>query len=103
MPCSRAGSICRPRATRPVSSRSRIARPISRDSRRRCARPWRRPNEGGAMKAARVFQLTALLLVAVSVVQAGWWLLDQRGYTIEKVRAARAAYAGQTAAAQALL
>ncbi len=55
------------------------------------------------MKAARVFQLTALLLVAVSVVQAGWWLLDQRGYTIEKVRAARAAYAGQTAAAQALL
>jgi signal transduction histidine kinase len=55
------------------------------------------------MKAARVFQLTALALVAVSVVQVGWWLLDQRGYTIVKVRAARATYAEQTAAAQALL
>ena len=55
------------------------------------------------MKAARVFQLTALALVVVSVVQVGWWLLDQHAYTIEKVRVARAAYAEQVAAAQALL
>ncbi len=55
------------------------------------------------MKAARVFQLTALALVVVSVVQVGWWILDQHGYTVDKVRAARGAYAEQTAAAQALL
>jgi signal transduction histidine kinase len=55
------------------------------------------------MKATRVFQLTALALVVVSAVQVGWWLFDQRAYTIEKVNAARATYAGQTAAAQALL
>jgi signal transduction histidine kinase len=55
------------------------------------------------MKSTRVFQLTALTLVVVSAVQVGWWLFDQRAYTIEKVNAARAAYAGQTAAAQALL
>src|SRR5260370_25179852 len=55
------------------------------------------------MKATRVFQLTVLVLVVVSAVQVGWWLLDQHAYTIEKVRAARAAYAEQTAAAQALI
>jgi len=55
------------------------------------------------MKATRVFQLTALALVAVSAVQVGWWLFDQHAYAVEKVRAARAAYAEQTAAAQALL
>jgi len=55
------------------------------------------------MKAARVFQLTALALVVVSAVQVGWWVYDQHTYTVEKVRAARAAYAEQTAAAQALL
>ncbi len=55
------------------------------------------------MKATRVFQLTALLLVAVSVVQVGWWILDQRGQAVEKVRVVRGAYAEQTAAAQALL
>src|SRR5215831_16615346 len=55
------------------------------------------------MKAARVFQLTALALVVVSAVQVGWWLYDQHAYTVEKVRAARVAYAEQTAAAQALL
>ena len=54
------------------------------------------------MKATRVFQLTVLVLVVVSAVQVGWWLLDQHAYTIEKVRAARVAYAEQTAAAQAL-
>jgi signal transduction histidine kinase len=55
------------------------------------------------MKAPRVFQLTALALVLVSAVQVGWWLYDQHEYTVEKVRAARVAYAEQTAAAQALL
>ena len=55
------------------------------------------------MKATRVFQLTALALVVVSAVQVGWWLFDQHAYTVEKVSAARAAYAQQVAAAQALL
>ena len=55
------------------------------------------------MKAARVFQLTALALVVVSAVQVGWWIYDQHAYAVEKVRAARAAYLEQTAAAQALL
>ena len=35
------------------------------------------------MKAARVFQLTALVLVVVSVVQVGWWILDQRDKAAE--------------------
>ncbi|MGB6604079.1 MAG: HAMP domain-containing sensor histidine kinase, partial [Steroidobacteraceae bacterium] len=55
------------------------------------------------MKATRVFQLTALALVVVSAVQVGWWLYDQHAYTQERLRLARGAYAGQTAAAQALL
>ncbi|MBV8782921.1 MAG: HAMP domain-containing histidine kinase [Gammaproteobacteria bacterium] len=55
------------------------------------------------MKATRVFQLTTLALVLVSVVQVGWWFLDQRTYTIDKVRAAQGAYAEQSRAAQALL
>ena len=55
------------------------------------------------MKATRVFQLTALALVLVAAVQVGWWLFDQHAYTVEKVQAARSAYAEQTAAAQALL
>ncbi|MGP8034064.1 MAG: sensor histidine kinase [Steroidobacteraceae bacterium] len=55
------------------------------------------------MKATRVFQLTALALVVVSAVQVGWWLFDQRAYTIEKVQAARALYSGQVRAAQALI
>ena len=55
------------------------------------------------MKATRVFQLTALALVVVSAVQVGWWILDQHAYSVEKVQTARAAYAAQAAAAQALL
>ncbi len=55
------------------------------------------------MKAGRVFQLTALALVLVAAVQVGWWILDQHAYTVERVQAAREAYAQQTAAAQALL
>ena len=55
------------------------------------------------MKATRVFQVTALALVAVAAVQAGWWLFDQRSYAIEKVREARSLYTQQIVAAQALL
>lgn len=55
------------------------------------------------MKAPRVFQLTALAMVVVSAVQVGWWLYDQHTYTVDKVRTARAAYAEQQAAAQAML
>jgi len=55
------------------------------------------------MKATRVFQLTALVLVIVSVVQVGWWVLDQYDYTTEKVQVARELHAREVAAAQALL
>jgi signal transduction histidine kinase len=55
------------------------------------------------MKATRVFQLTVLVLLVVSAVQVGWWILDRHAQTHENVRAARAAYAEQTSAAQALL
>jgi signal transduction histidine kinase len=55
------------------------------------------------MKASRVFQVTALALVIVAAVQAGYWLVDQRSYAIEKVRDSRALYTQQIIAAQALL
>src|SRR6266702_679287 len=55
------------------------------------------------MKATRVFQLTALALVLVAAVQAGYWLFDQRSYAIEKVRDARTLYTQQVIAAQTLL
>jgi len=55
------------------------------------------------MKAARVFELTALALMVVSAVQVGWWVLDQRSFAVEEVAAARTLYAGQIRAAQALL
>jgi signal transduction histidine kinase len=55
------------------------------------------------MKATRVFQVTALALVVVAAVQAGYWLVDQRSYAIEKMRDARTLYTQQIVAAQALL
>ncbi len=55
------------------------------------------------MKSTRVFQLTTLALVLVSVVQVGWWLFDQRVFTATSVEATRNAYAEQASAAQALL
>jgi signal transduction histidine kinase len=55
------------------------------------------------MKTTRVFQITALLLVIVSVIQVGWWVYDQHDYSTQKLRDARAAYAREVAAAQALL
>ena len=55
------------------------------------------------MKAPRVFQLTALALVLVSILEVGWWLLDQHHFAVAKVREMDAAYAQQVVAAQALL
>ena len=55
------------------------------------------------MKSPRVFQLTTLALVLVSAVQVAWWVFDQRTYTQQTTAAARAGYAEQAAAAQALL
>ncbi len=55
------------------------------------------------MKSTRVFQLTALALVAVSAVQVAWWLFDQRSQAVEKVQFVRALYSRQVDAAQALL
>jgi signal transduction histidine kinase len=55
------------------------------------------------MKTTRVFQITALLLVIVSVIQVGWWVYDQHDYSTQKLRDVRLAYAREVAAAQALL
>ena len=95
----------RPRRV-PAAVRLRGVLPVARthDDRPHALRDRSRGGPGGdRMKSPRVFQLTALALVVVSAVQVGWWLFDQHAYTVEKVNAARAAYAGQTAAAQALL
>ncbi|MBX5460462.1 MAG: HAMP domain-containing histidine kinase [Steroidobacteraceae bacterium] len=55
------------------------------------------------MKTTRVFQLTALVLVVLSVVQVGWWVYDQRGDALRKAQMQRDFYAQELAAAQALL
>jgi signal transduction histidine kinase len=55
------------------------------------------------MKATRVFQITALAMVVVAAVQAGYWLYDQRSSAIEKVRDVRILYTQEIIAAQALL
>jgi signal transduction histidine kinase len=55
------------------------------------------------MKTTRVFQITALLLVIVSVIQVGWWVYDQQDYSTQKLRDARLSYAREVAAAEALL
>ncbi|MGA9366549.1 MAG: hypothetical protein WBV35_03760, partial [Steroidobacteraceae bacterium] len=55
------------------------------------------------MKAPRLFQLTALVLVLVSAVEVGWWLLDQHRFAVDKVREMHEVYAQQVVAAQALL
>ena len=55
------------------------------------------------MKPTRLFQITALVLVVVAVVQVGWWLVDQHNYTVEKVRMERMLYSQQAAAARELL
>jgi signal transduction histidine kinase len=55
------------------------------------------------MKTTRVFQLTALVLVVISVVTIGWWVIDLRGFIVTKTQESRALYAQEVAAAQALL
>jgi signal transduction histidine kinase len=55
------------------------------------------------MKTTRVYQITALLLVIVSVIQVGWWVYDQQDYSTQKMRDARISYAREVAAAEALL
>lgn len=55
------------------------------------------------MKSTRVFQITALVLVLVSVVQVGWWTFDQQTYMARQARETNELYAQQVAAAQALL
>jgi signal transduction histidine kinase len=55
------------------------------------------------MKTTRVFQVTALVLVIVSVVQVGGWIVDQRDFTVERTQEERQLHMQEVAAAQALL
>jgi signal transduction histidine kinase len=55
------------------------------------------------MKTTRVFQLTALVLVVISVVTIGWWVIDLRSFIVTKTQESHALYAQEVAAAQALL
>ena len=55
------------------------------------------------MKSARVFQLTALAMVAVSAVMVAYWMYALRSAAIEQSDSARTLYAEQIKAAQALL
>jgi signal transduction histidine kinase len=55
------------------------------------------------MKAARLFQLTVLLLVVVSVFQVCWWLFDQRQQAVTKVHQVQRLYDQQIAAADTML
>jgi signal transduction histidine kinase len=55
------------------------------------------------MKTTRVFQLTALVLVVISVVQVGWWAVGLRGFIIDRTHDALELYGQQVSAAQALL
>jgi signal transduction histidine kinase len=55
------------------------------------------------MKSARVFQLAALVLVVISVVQVGWWAIDSRQFVLDKTEESLKQYEQEVAAAQALL
>jgi signal transduction histidine kinase len=55
------------------------------------------------MKTTRVFQLTALVLVVISVVTVGWWAIDLRGFIVERTQDALKLREQEVAAAQALL
>ncbi|HTV52479.1 MAG TPA: HAMP domain-containing sensor histidine kinase [Steroidobacteraceae bacterium] len=55
------------------------------------------------MKSTRIFQLTALLLVVVSVFQVGYWVFAERAYTLAKVHDRETLYHQQLAAARDLL
>ena len=84
------------RRTRRASCRWRTAAPTSTRFAQRAAAS--RCASACDMKATRVFQLTALALVVVAAVQVGLVAVrSARLHAIEKVRAARTAYAEQTA------
>ncbi len=55
------------------------------------------------MKATRLFQLTALLLVLISVLTVCWWLFDQQHYIAERMHEAQQLHGEQLDAANALL
>jgi signal transduction histidine kinase len=55
------------------------------------------------MKTTRVFQLTALVLVVISVVQVGYWVFDLRNKINERTAESIQVYAQEVRAAQALL
>jgi signal transduction histidine kinase len=55
------------------------------------------------MKAARIFQLTVLALVGVSVVQAGYWLIDLRHSATAQRAELQRLYGQQQAAADELM
>lgn len=55
------------------------------------------------MKTTRVFQLTALVLVVISVVTVGWWAIDLRGFIIDRTQDALKLHEQEVVAAQALL
>jgi signal transduction histidine kinase len=55
------------------------------------------------MKSTRVFQLTALVLVVISVVQVGGWVVDQRDTAVTRMQESQDLYAKEVAAAQALV
>jgi len=55
------------------------------------------------MKATRLFQLTALLLVLISVLTVCWWLFDQQHYIAQRMQESRQLHGEQLAAANALL
>jgi signal transduction histidine kinase len=55
------------------------------------------------LKSQRVFQLTTLMLVLISVVQVGAWIIDQRNIAIDTARQSLHLYSQEVGAAQALL
>jgi signal transduction histidine kinase len=55
------------------------------------------------MKATRIFQITVLTLLAVSVVQVCYWLFDLRATTLARLDQVHTLYSQQLAAGRALL
>ncbi len=55
------------------------------------------------MKAARIFQLTVLLLVVISALTVCWWLFDQRQFTLSRIHETETLHAQEVAAARVLL
>src|SRR6185437_6036996 len=101
-PCSTGVCICLLLRMRLAFCRSLIAVQICSVWRRRCA-SRSPPSHEPRMKSARVFQLTALAMVAVSAVMVAYWMYALRSAAIERNQAARVLYSEQVAAAQALL